>query len=290
MVDRRGRRLRARACIRLGVSTSPSAVAAPAALRACWHPVAYARERRRRAGRGRPARGARSCCGATRAARRTRSPTSASTAAPRSRSGRVEGDEIVCPYHGWRYGADGALHRDPAARRPDARARQGARRRRSRCQERYGLRLGRARGAALAAARGARARRRAAGQSCRAGPYAWHCDASRQVENFTDFGHFPWVHPGLLGDPARPVVPDHTVRDRGPRPALRDRPPGGAQHRRLPGVRATRTREAPERRSRYELHLPYTIVLRLGWGGERGHGLLLRLAAGRAGPLRRLRR
>jgi vanillate O-demethylase monooxygenase subunit len=27
---------------------------------------------------------------------------------------------------------------------------------------------------------------------------------------------------------------------------------------------------APERRSRYELHLPYTIALRLGWGGERG--------------------
>jgi Vanillate O-demethylase oxygenase C-terminal domain len=26
----------------------------------------------------------------------------------------------------------------------------------------------------------------------------------------------------------------------------------------------------PERRSRYELHLPYTIALRLGWGGERG--------------------
>jgi hypothetical protein len=24
----------------------------------------------------------------------------------------------------------------------------------------------------------------------------------------------------------------------------------------------------PERRSRYELHLPYTIVLRLGWGGQ----------------------
>jgi hypothetical protein len=26
----------------------------------------------------------------------------------------------------------------------------------------------------------------------------------------------------------------------------------------------------PERRSNYELHLPNTIVLRLGWGGERG--------------------
>jgi vanillate O-demethylase monooxygenase subunit len=28
--------------------------------------------------------------------------------------------------------------------------------------------------------------------------------------------------------------------------------------------------ENPERRSRYRLHLPYTIVLRLGWGGRAG--------------------
>ena len=35
-------------------------------------------------------------------------------------------------------------------------------------------------------------------------------DAARQVENFTDFGHFPWVHPGLLGDRAL-----HTVRASG---------------------------------------------------------------------------
>src|SRR5258708_13205897 len=45
-----------------------------------------------------------------------------------------------------------------------------------------------------------------------AGPYRWQCDAARQVENFTDFGHFPWVHPGLLGDPERPVVPRHEAR------------------------------------------------------------------------------
>ena len=30
------------------------------------------------------------------------------------------------------------------------------------------------------------------------------------------------------------------------------------------------TRKAPERRSRYQLHLPYTILLRLGWGAEKG--------------------
>ena len=53
-----------------------------------------------------------------------------------------------------------------------------------------------------------------------AGPYRWRCDAARQVENFTDFGHFPWVHPGLLGDPERPVVPSHQVEHRRPRAAL----------------------------------------------------------------------
>ena len=47
--------------------------------------------------------------------------------------------------------------------------------------------------------------------------------------------------------------------------------------------------EAPERRSRYRLHLPYTIVLRLAGAATRD-GLLLRLPAGRRGPLRRLRR
>ena len=44
------------------------------------------------------------------------------------------------------------------------------------------------------------------------GPFDWRCEASRQVENFTDLGHFPWVHPGLLGDPSRPVVTPPAVR------------------------------------------------------------------------------
>jgi len=35
-------------------------------------------------------------------------------------------------------------------------------------------------------------------------------------------------------------------------------------------VFANEVSEQPMRRSRYELHLPYTLVLRLGWGGERG--------------------
>ncbi len=101
------------------------------------------------------------------------------------------------------------------------------------------------------------------------GPFNWKSDSSRQVENFTDFGHFPWVHPGLLGDPERPKVPECkvTVKD-------------SILHYSVVRPEATNSDDfpifanndvvKPERRSVYELHLPYTIVLRLGWGGEKG--------------------
>ena len=101
------------------------------------------------------------------------------------------------------------------------------------------------------------------------GPFAWQSDASRQVENFTDFGHFPWVHPGLLGDPERPVVPDHKVDTDGHvlhYTIVRPEAPNRDDFQ----VFANPDTVNPERRSRYELHLPYTIVLRLGWGGEKG--------------------
>jgi vanillate O-demethylase monooxygenase subunit len=102
-----------------------------------------------------------------------------------------------------------------------------------------------------------------------AGPYSWNADASRQLENFTDIGHFPWVHPGLLGDPSRPVVPEHTVRTDGHVLRYEIVRPEAPNSDDFP-VFANEEVRAPERRSRYELHLPYTIVLRLGWGGQRG--------------------
>ena len=101
-----------------------------------------------------------------------------------------------------------------------------------------------------------------------AGPYRWECDAARQVENFTDFGHFPWVHPGLLGDPDRPVVPRYDVRTEGHvlhYSIVRPEAPNSDDF----PVFGNEQAGPPERRSTYELHLPYTIALRLGWGGER---------------------
>ena len=180
--------------------------------------------------------------------------------------GTVEGDEIRCPYHGWRYRPDGRCVAIPQLADP-ARVPAKARVAAFQAQERYGLIW-----VTLDEPRWPLPEIPELEESwavLTAGPYAWQCDAARQVENFTDFGHFPWVHPGLLGDPERPVVPRHEVRTddhvlhytivRPEAPNSDDFPVFGNEQ-----------GGPPERRSRYELHLPYTIALRLGWGGEKG--------------------
>ena len=77
------------------------------------------------------------------------------------------------------------------------------------------------------------------------------------------------MHPGLLGDPKRPVVPEHTVRTEAQVLHYEIVRPEAPNSDDFP-VFANETSELPLRRSRYELHLPYTIALRLGWGGDEG--------------------
>jgi phenylpropionate dioxygenase-like ring-hydroxylating dioxygenase large terminal subunit len=181
--------------------------------------------------------------------------------------GRVSGDEIVCAYHGWRYRADGRCVAIPQLADP-SRVPPKARVAAFQVQERYGLIW-----VALEEPRWPLPEvpelEDGNWVAVTAGPYAWNCDAARQVENFTDFGHFPWVHPGLLGDPSRPVVPRHEVRTEGHvlhYSIVRPEAPNSDEF----PVFGNEQAGLPERRSRYELHLPYTIALRLGWGGENG--------------------
>ena len=181
--------------------------------------------------------------------------------------GWTQGDQIVCPYHGWRYRADGRCAAIPQLEDP-ARVPAKARIPAFRAAERFGLIW-----VALEEPRfelpDAPELNRDGWVVVNAGPYRWSSDASRQLENFTDFGHFPWVHPGLLGDPERPVVPQHTVETEGHVLHYRVVRPEAANTDEFP-VFANEDEQAPERRSVYQLHLPYTIVLRLGWGGEKG--------------------
>jgi vanillate O-demethylase monooxygenase subunit len=248
------------------VEQPPASVPDFKALKACWHPVAYAHElgeapiRRRLLGEdvvlwrdtSGTAHALRDLC--------IHRGTALSL-------GRVVGDRIMCPYHGWQYGGDGICTLIPQLAEPTripGKARVDA----FTCDERYGLLW-----VAMQEPRYALPEIREFDDSnwivVRAGPYEWNADASRQLENFTDFGHFPWVHPGLLGDPERPVVPDYSVRTEGHvllYDIVRPEAPNSDDF----PVFANDADVAPERRSRYQLHLPYTILLRLGWGGEKG--------------------
>jgi phenylpropionate dioxygenase-like ring-hydroxylating dioxygenase large terminal subunit len=181
--------------------------------------------------------------------------------------GSVRGDELVCAYHGWRYGADGRCVAIPQLADPSrvpAKARVTA----FAARERYGLIW-----VALEEPRWPLPEvpelEDGSWAVVSAGPYRWECDAARQVENFTDFGHFPFVHPGLLGDPSRPVVPRHEVHTEGHVLRYTIVRPEAENSDDFP-VFGNEQDGPPERRSSYELHLPYTIALRLGWGGERG--------------------
>jgi phenylpropionate dioxygenase-like ring-hydroxylating dioxygenase large terminal subunit len=246
--------------------TSPGSFADLTALRNCWHPVAFSTELAADAPShtdllGEPLVLWRGADGQPRA--------NLDLCVHRGTAlslGWVRGDELVCPYHGWRYRADGRCVAIPQLADPGrvpAKARIPA----FRCQERYGLIW-----VALDEPRwplpDVPELENGAWAVLTAGPYRWHCDAARQVENFTDLGHFPWVHPGLLGDPSRPVVPQHSVETDGhvlryeivrpEAPASDDFPVFGNE-----------VRTEPERHSRYALHLPYTIVLRIDWSGDR---------------------
>ena len=180
--------------------------------------------------------------------------------------GHLVDDCIVCPYHGWRYDSTGACVLIPQTANENVPSK--ARVDNYHCQERYGL-IWVAMADPVYPLPSVPELENNEWQVIHTGPYEWDCDASRQVENFTDFGHFPWVHPGLLGDVNRPVVPDHTVE-------VKDHVlhyvvvrPEASNTDDFP-VFANEETVAPERRSRYELHCPYTIALRLGWGGEKG--------------------
>jgi phenylpropionate dioxygenase-like ring-hydroxylating dioxygenase large terminal subunit len=236
-----------------------------AALRACWHPVAYADTITAPHATmllGEPLVLWRDARGGVRAFRDVCVHRGTALSL-----GRVEGDEIVCAYHGWRYGADGACTAIPQLAEPTrvpARARAVAY---PTC-ERYGL---------VWVALAAPARPipdvpeldDPAWRVVRTGPFAWACDASRQVENFTDFGHFAFVHPGLLGDPAQPVVAPHDVTTDGAVLHYAYGRPDAPNTERLPVFTAAERKDAM-RRTRYALHLPYTIVEHIDWGGADG--------------------
>ncbi|QJD87660.1 aromatic ring-hydroxylating dioxygenase subunit alpha [Cohnella herbarum] len=126
--------------------------------------------------------------------------------------GRVENDELICAYHGWRYDGCGNCVRIPSlpAERaiPDkAKANAYA------CIERYGLvwvSLGTPKGSEPFFFRNLRQQDN---KVVLMGPYELAAAGPRIVENFLDVSHLMFVHEGLLGDSRFPEIPDYRVNE-----------------------------------------------------------------------------
>ena len=122
--------------------------------------------------------------------------------------GRVRDGRIVCPYHGMEYEAGGRCVRVPAhpGRTPPRQARATC----YRVTERYGLVW-----ISLGAPAGDVPPFPEADDDTFhvyiGGRYEYATSGYRAIENFFDLAHFPFVHPGLLGDEAHPELADYDV-------------------------------------------------------------------------------
>lgn len=123
--------------------------------------------------------------------------------------GWVEGDVVVCAYHGWRYNAEGACVRIPAISLERSIPRK-ARVDRFDAEERYGLIW-----VCLGTPRSDIPEFPEYDSPDNVhrliGPLTWQCSAARSIENFVDQAHFPWVHEGILGDREHPETPAFDV-------------------------------------------------------------------------------
>ena len=182
------------------------------------------------------------------------------------RHGWQEGDELVCAYHGFRYGADGRCTKVPA--QPDLPVPRKLCLETYACIERYGLIW-----------------------TCLAvdpdqptsipdwpeledpaflmmhdPPPEWNATPGRQLENFIDVGHFSWIHTGTFGNRERPEVAPYEVEKR----------PHGF-HVEYPYLAANSAGSALgdsptiQRWMTYDLHLPLACRLTVDYGEGRKH-------------------
>jgi phenylpropionate dioxygenase-like ring-hydroxylating dioxygenase large terminal subunit len=120
--------------------------------------------------------------------------------------GWVTDGRITCPYHGWEYDRTGACTRIPALPEGQGIPRK-ARAIAYQVQERYGLVwVAMADPVAPIPSFPGDAWDSPDYRSFLASRYTWKTSAGRATENFMDYSHFPFVHPGSLGSPDDPVI------------------------------------------------------------------------------------
>lgn len=122
--------------------------------------------------------------------------------------GRVEGETIVCRYHGWSYDSDGRCTRVPSLP-PERSIPRRARAETFNAIEQYGLVwvcLDHTPAAPIPTVTEVGA---SGWAMTLCGPWKVRAHASRCAENFLDLGHTTWVHPGLINDTSGGLVPPY---------------------------------------------------------------------------------
>jgi phenylpropionate dioxygenase-like ring-hydroxylating dioxygenase large terminal subunit len=128
---------------------------------------------------------------------------------------------VVCPYHGWEYNSAGQCVRIPAhpEQIPPSRARVDA----FPVREKYGIVwvcLGKPAGDVPKFPEGDSPGFRLIST----GPYDYHAQGPRIIENALDLAHLPIAHAGMLGDPSRAEIGEYTVTTSGDGIVARDVP------------------------------------------------------------------
>lgn len=123
--------------------------------------------------------------------------------------GWIEGEKLVCPYHGWKYNSDGAcvcIPAQPKGEKIPARAKAS----KYGCVEKYGL-VWVCIGEPSSDLPYFEEFENPDFRPLPCGPYQVNAAGTRVIENFTDFAHLMFVHGGLLGHPDYAEVPDFKV-------------------------------------------------------------------------------
>lgn len=122
--------------------------------------------------------------------------------------GKIEQNCLVCPYHGWTYNEEGQCVRFPA--HPNQKPPATAHTKVYQAQQKYDwiwVSLGHPERDVPEFAQWDDP----AFHKVHCGPYTYNASGPRAIENFLDVTHFPFVHTGLLGDPAYPEVNDYSA-------------------------------------------------------------------------------
>lgn len=115
--------------------------------------------------------------------------------------GRIQGGEMVCPYHGWRYDCEGQCTLIPS--QPKLPIPRRARAITFHCQERYGF-IWVCMGEPVADLPLLPEWENGDFEKIHTGPYEIASSGQRIVENVMDVTHFPFVHDDMLGQEGEP--------------------------------------------------------------------------------------